>query len=111
MNIRRISIHRPGGHDRLLIEPATLPPPSPGETSVAVEAAGVNYADCIVRMGLYASAKKYVGWPITPGFEVCGRVAALGDGVDGPEVGTPHSQSGFRVQPPGGQPPSNSSSK
>lgn len=42
---------------------------------------GVNYADCAVRMGLYASAKKYVGWPITPGFEVAGQVLAVGDGV------------------------------
>ncbi len=43
----------------------------------------MNYADCIVRMGLYASAKEYVGWPITPGFEIAGttpdgtRVMAL----------------------------------
>jgi NADPH:quinone reductase-like Zn-dependent oxidoreductase len=41
----------------------------------------VNFADCIVRMGLYESAKKYVGWPITPGFEVSGRVVAVGEGV------------------------------
>jgi NADPH:quinone reductase-like Zn-dependent oxidoreductase len=32
-------------------------------------------------MGLYASAKEYVGWPITPGFEVSGVVAAVGAGV------------------------------
>src|SRR5262245_895497 len=30
-------------------------------------------------MGLYESARTYVGWPITPGFECAGRVAALGD--------------------------------
>jgi NADPH:quinone reductase-like Zn-dependent oxidoreductase len=44
----------------------------------------VNYADTIVRMGLYSSAKAYVGWPITPGFEVAGVV---GDGVDDLAVG------------------------
>src|SRR5690606_30795686 len=48
-----------------------------------VQAAGVNYADCVVRMGLYESAKKYVGWPITPGFEFAGRVDALGEGTPG----------------------------
>ena len=35
---------------------------------------GINYADCCVRMGVYSSAKDYVGWPITPGFEVAGTV-------------------------------------
>lgn len=64
------------------------PAPRPGEIVVAVEAAGVNYADCVIRMGWYASAGEYVGWPITPGFEVAGTVHALGEGVDGPAVGT-----------------------
>jgi NADPH:quinone reductase-like Zn-dependent oxidoreductase len=39
-------------------------------------------------MGLYESAKKYVGWPITPGFEVSGRVCAVGDGVTDLAIGT-----------------------
>jgi NADPH:quinone reductase-like Zn-dependent oxidoreductase len=80
--MRRIVIDGPGGYDRLQLR--TLPAAAlpPGHVRVAVTAAGVNYADCIVRMGLYASAKKYVGWPITPGFEVAGRVAEVGDGVD-----------------------------
>lgn len=50
-------------------------------------AIGVNYADCVVRMGLYASAKKYVGWPITPGFEFAGTVEALGEGISDLRVG------------------------
>lgn len=33
-------------------------------------------------MGLYESAKKYVGWPITPGFELAGVVASVGPGVE-----------------------------
>src|SRR5215472_17268948 len=79
--MRHVVIRRPGGHDRLRIE--TAPDPRPGEGEVVVESAaiGVNYADCIVRMGLYESAKKYVGWPITPGFEIAGTVAAVGEGV------------------------------
>jgi len=48
---------------------------------------GVNYADCVVRMGLYASAKKYVGWPITPGFEVAGTVRSTGAEVRGVTTG------------------------
>jgi NADPH:quinone reductase-like Zn-dependent oxidoreductase len=31
-----------------------------------------------VRLGLYPSARDYVGWPITPGFEFSGVVSAVG---------------------------------
>lgn len=79
--MRKIVIHRPGGYDRLCIEQHADLVPGPGEVLVDVEAIGVNYADCVTRMGLYASAKQYVGFPVTPGFEVAGRVAALGEGV------------------------------
>ena len=58
-----------------------VPEPGPGEVRIDARAIGVNYADCVVRMGLYASAKKYVGWPITPGFEVAGRRADTGEQV------------------------------
>ncbi len=81
MGLRKVVIHRPGGYDRLCIEEHPDPEPRAGEVLLDVQAIGVNYADCITRMGLYASAKKYVGYPITPGFEVCGTVAALGAGV------------------------------
>ncbi|MGH7858898.1 MAG: synaptic vesicle VAT-1 family membrane protein [Candidatus Binatia bacterium] len=79
--MRKVVIHRAGGYDRLSIEEHPDPPPGPGEVRLAVDAIGVNYADCMVRMGLYASAREYVGWPITPGFEVAGAVETLGPGV------------------------------
>jgi len=86
--MRHVVVHRAGGWDRLVIEEAPDPPLGEGEVLVRVEAAGVNYADVIVRMGLYESARKYVGWPITPGFEVAGVVAAVGAGVTDLTVGT-----------------------
>ena len=79
--MQRIVIHRPGGYDRLRLETHPTPDPGPGEVRVRVAACGVNYADIVVRRGLYASAKHYVGWPITPGFEFAGSVDAVGDGV------------------------------
>ncbi len=85
--MRKIVVHRPGGHDRLEIEEHPTPQPGPGEVLIEVEAIGVNYADCMVRMGLYKSAKDHVGWPVCPGFEVTGRVAEAGDDVDRPAVG------------------------
>jgi synaptic vesicle membrane protein VAT-1 len=79
--MQAIVIDRPGGYERLVLQTRPSLPLPPGHVRVAVQACGVNYADCIVRMGLYSSAKEYVGWPITPGFEVAGTVAERGDGV------------------------------
>ncbi|MHC4954717.1 MAG: synaptic vesicle VAT-1 family membrane protein [Planctomycetota bacterium] len=73
--MRRVLIRRPGGYDRLDIVDEPDPVAGDGEVVVDVKAIGVNYADCVIRMGLYASAKKYVGWPITPGFDVAGTTA------------------------------------
>lgn len=70
--MRRVVVHSAGSYDKLTIAEEPDPVAGPDEELVRVEAIGVNYADCIVRMGLYASAKEYVGWPITPGFEASG---------------------------------------
>lgn len=85
--MRKVVIAAPGGHERLTLVEAEPPTPGPGEVRIAVRAIGVNYADCVVRMGLYASAREFVGWPITPGFEVAGVVEALGEGVTGLALG------------------------
>jgi NADPH:quinone reductase-like Zn-dependent oxidoreductase len=85
--MKRVIVRRPGGWERLEIEHAPDPVPGEGQVVVRTEAVGVNYADVIVRMGLYESARKYVGWPITPGFEFAGTVAACGPGVRDVAVG------------------------
>lgn len=61
--------------------------PRPGEVLVETRAVGVNFADCVVRLGLYPSAKEYVGWPITPGFEFAGVVTSVGADVRDFSVG------------------------
>jgi NADPH:quinone reductase-like Zn-dependent oxidoreductase len=78
--VRKVTIGRPGGYDRLEIVDAPDPTPGPDEVAIEVEAAGVNFADCVIRMGLYASQRKLVGWPVTPGFEVAGRLEEGGAG-------------------------------
>jgi NADPH:quinone reductase-like Zn-dependent oxidoreductase len=85
--MQRIRIKRPGGYDTLQLETVVDPTPGPGEVLIACQACGVNYADGIIRMGLYASARELHGYPITPGFEVAGTIAAVGDQVDGWQVG------------------------
>jgi synaptic vesicle membrane protein VAT-1 len=84
---RKIVVHKAGGHDRLRLETHPVPVPGPGQVRIDVRAIGVNFADTAVRMGLYASAKEYVGWPITPGFEVAGVIGAVGAGVEDLAVG------------------------
>jgi len=79
--MRRIVIRKPGDYSALELLESATPAPGPGEVLIEVEACGLNYADGIIRMGLYESAKRLHGYPITPGFEIAGRVAALGSGV------------------------------
>jgi len=67
-----------GGYEKLLIEGGDIPVPGEGEALVEILYFGVNFADVCVRMGLYPSAKVYVGWPITPGFEFSGRILRFG---------------------------------
>lgn len=82
MRARKVVIRKAGGYEQLHLEEVNQDSPGIGEVRVATEAIGVNYADCVIRMGLYASAKEYVGWPITPGFEFAGHVDAVGPGVE-----------------------------
>ena len=60
-----------------------LPPPGPGEARVAIEAAGIAYADIVMRQGLYPGVKA----PVTPGYDLVGRVEAVGAGVTDLAVG------------------------
>lgn len=84
---RKVVIDRAGSYEQLRVAPISEPSPGPEEVVIQVRAAGINYADVIIRMGLYASAKELVGWPITPGFEVAGTIRALGAKVEGLKVG------------------------
>ncbi len=78
-----IEITQPGGYDALTLKQGPIPSPGPKDVVIAVQACGINYADGIIRMGLYASAKKLHGYPITPGFEVAGYIQAVGSEVEG----------------------------
>jgi NADPH:quinone reductase-like Zn-dependent oxidoreductase len=85
--MKRVVVKRPGGIQRLVIEEAAHLLPTSGEVCVEVRGIGINFADLVVRLGLYRSAKEFVGWPITPGFEVSGTVTSVGDEVRGFRTG------------------------
>jgi NADPH:quinone reductase-like Zn-dependent oxidoreductase len=68
----------------LEVQSRPAPQPGPGEIRVAVEAAGLNFADVLARAGTYPDA------PPTPcvlGYEVAGTVDAVGGGVDSVQPG------------------------
>jgi len=60
------------------------PIPGPGQVRVAVEASGVNFADILARRGAYPEAPHP---PCVLGYEVVGRIDALGPGVESGAVG------------------------
>jgi NADPH:quinone reductase-like Zn-dependent oxidoreductase len=80
-------IHRQGAAEELKIETVPIPQAGPGQILIRVESASVNFSDVKRRRGdTYPFPTEL---PFVPGGEVAGTVAALGDGVAGPAVGTP----------------------
>jgi NADPH:quinone reductase-like Zn-dependent oxidoreductase len=77
-----ITEHGPPEVLKVLEQPE--PRPGPGQVRIAVKAAGINFADLLARLGLYADAPKP---PCVVGYEVAGEVESLGEGVDGIGVG------------------------
>lgn len=60
------------------------PEPGPGQVRIAVEHAGVSQADVTIRQGMYPVGAKL---PFVLGYDLVGRVDALGPGVTGLVVG------------------------
>ncbi|MDF2498938.1 MAG: NAD(P)H-quinone oxidoreductase [Arthrobacter koreensis] len=82
--MKAIVITEPGGPEVLALRDVPAPVPGPGEVLIDVAAAGLNRADVLQRHGNYPVPP---GAPEYPGLEVSGRVAAVGTGVEGLEVG------------------------
>ena len=82
--MRQVWITKAGAPDVLEIKEAPDPNPGAGELRIRVEASGVNFADILGRMGLYPDLPPI---PVVVGYEVGGRVDAVGLGVDPSWVG------------------------
>lgn len=76
--MQRIWIPRFGPPEALELREERDPLPGPGEVRIRAEAAGVNFADVMGRMGLYPDLPPL---PVVPGYEVAGRVDAVGPGT------------------------------
>jgi NADPH:quinone reductase len=72
------------GPDRTQVGDIDVPRPGPGQVTIDVRYAGINFIDVMARRGDpgYAS-----GWPYVPGLEVAGTIRELGAGVAGPTAG------------------------
>jgi NADPH:quinone reductase-like Zn-dependent oxidoreductase len=78
--MRHMVIPRYGAPDVFEAREQPDPAPSDGEIRIRVRAAGVNFADILARLGLYPDAPKP---PLVVGYEVTGRIDAVGRSVVG----------------------------
>lgn len=82
--MRRVVFRRNGPPDVLEVQELDDPTPGPGQLRIRVDAAGVNFADVMARLGVYPDAPPL---PSVVGYEVSGTVDAVGDGVSPDRVG------------------------
>jgi synaptic vesicle membrane protein VAT-1 len=82
--VRQIWITRAGPPEVLQVREAPDPAPGAGAARIRVEASGINFADIMGRMGVYPDLPPI---PVVPGYEVGGRIDAVGAGVDQSWIG------------------------
>jgi len=75
--MKAIVLHDIGELETIQLEDAADPRPGPGEVVVRLRAAALNHRDLFIRRGQYAGLR----FPIIPGSDGAGTVAAVGDGV------------------------------
>ena len=80
--MKAIRIHEHGGPEVLSYDDIPEPSAGPGQATVKIDAAGVNFIDIYFRTGLYP-----VELPITNGQEGAGTVVAVGSDVTEISVG------------------------
>jgi D-arabinose 1-dehydrogenase-like Zn-dependent alcohol dehydrogenase len=78
--MRAVVIKEQGGD--FVLEQREVPQPGFGEVLVRVHACGVCHSDVFAKEGYPG-----VSWPVVPGHEIAGEVAALGEHVPGWSVG------------------------
>jgi len=79
-----IQIVRHGRPEVMVEREVSLKEPGTGEVHVRVLAAGVNFADLLMRAGLYGTVPPR---PYSPGFEIAGVVVRVGSEVSNWQAG------------------------
>jgi NADPH:quinone reductase len=84
--MRALVVHQPGGPEAMRLQQLPAPQPDPHQVVVAVEAVGVNPVDAGNRADpSWAGVRP----PFVVGYEVAGRIQAVGDGAAGWTRGDP----------------------
>src|SRR5215472_1058910 len=73
-----------GGPEKLSVENVPSPATRDGAVRIAVQAAGINFADLLLVSGQYQEKPAF---PFTPGMEAAGTVAEVAAGVTGLKAG------------------------
>jgi NADPH:quinone reductase-like Zn-dependent oxidoreductase len=81
MKYKRTTVPRFGGPENLLLVEDELREPGANEVRVKVLAAGVSFADILMRKGVHPESWNLGRIPFTPGWDVVGVVDKLGDEV------------------------------
>jgi len=76
--VKSVYITRVGGPEVLEVRDLPDPEPGPSQVRVRVQAIGINFADILMRMGLYPGSPTP---PFVPGYEVAGIVDSAGSEV------------------------------
>lgn len=77
--MRRVAYTRAGDLSAIDIVEEDAPEPCQDEVRIRVHRAGINFADLMMRQGLYGAAPDF---PFTPGYEISGIVDAAAEGCD-----------------------------
>ncbi|MGP3991249.1 quinone oxidoreductase family protein [Streptomyces sp. 3N207] len=81
--MRAVEFQAYGGPEVLQLVQSAVPKPGPGQVTIDAAWAGVNFADVKAR----AEGYRVTSLPYRPGLEVSGRIRAVGEGVEGLQVG------------------------
>ncbi|MDG1068900.1 MAG: alcohol dehydrogenase catalytic domain-containing protein, partial [Sulfitobacter sp.] len=76
--------HEPGGPETLKLTEMEAPAPSKKQVRIRIRAAGLNFPDTLIIKDMYQMKPPR---PFAPGGEVAGEIEALGEGVEGLEIG------------------------
>ncbi len=82
--MKAVAIDGAGGPDVLQFTEISTPSPGPGQVLIKVSAAGINRPDVMQRSGTYPAPK---GHSTTPGLEVSGTIAAVGEATTRYKIG------------------------
>ncbi len=82
--MKAIQTHEIGGPETLKLDEIDTPTPGKGEVLVSVKACAINYPDTLMIRDLYQFKPER---PYSPGGEIAGVIEAIGEGVEGYNIG------------------------